>query len=242
MEHGTDGEYRPGIYLHQAASPRSGPDATHTGRMLLPVPKSAFAAKANAKAEPKSQAPKTTTLRMRMQAVPKACLPAATDAKAAAEWQTAKTMLGTRTKSQATDRAESMPQATTTDVFGVQPEARMGMKEFKNLAKGSVGFLGISNQPPKAKAKALVMPRTERNDKLTASVKARGAVSLRPKARTETRSSSTDPAPTKNRMVATDIVPQLYSKGESKFVKRYRKKKYTNQQPHRDWQRYSSNS
>ena len=170
---------------------------------MLPVPKSAFAAKANAKAEAKSQAPKTTTLGKRMQSVPKACLQAAADAKAGAEWQTAKTMLGTKTKSQATDRAESMSQATTTDVVEVQPEAAMGMKAFRSLARGSVGFEGVIKQLPKAKAKALVMPRTERNDKVTASVKARSAVCLRPKARTETRSSSADLAPTKNRVAET---------------------------------------
>ena len=86
---------------------------------------------------------------------------------------------------------------------------------------------GVIKTLPKAKAKALVMRRTERSEKVTVSLKARSAVCLRAKARTETRSSSADLAPTKNRVAETDIVPQLYRKGESKFVKRYRKKKHT---------------
>ena len=135
-------------------------------------------------------------------------------------------MLGTRTKSQATDRAESMPQATTTDVFGVQWEAGMRMKAFKNLAKGSVGCEGIQKQPSKAKAKAFVMPRTERQDELTASVIVRGAACLHANPRTEARSSSADPASTKNRVVSNAIVPQLYSKAKSKFEERYRKQKH----------------
>ena len=151
---------------------------------------------------------------------------APTDASVATEWQSGKSMLGARTKSQATDKAESMPQATTTDIFDVQWEAGMRIKAFKNLATGSVDCEGIQKQPLKEKAKAFVMPGTERQDELTASVIARGAACLRAKPRTETRSSSADPASTKNRVVSNAIVPQLNSKEKSKFEKRYRQQKH----------------
>ena len=227
MDHDSNSEYRrPFVEIEKTRLDAEGPDATHTGRVMLPVPKRTITARARSgKAELDSQTPRTTTLCINKQALPKACLLAATDARDATEWQSINSMLGTRTNSQGTGGAESVPQATTSDVFGMQREARMSMKAFKNLAKGSVGIMGIKKPPPKAKATAFVMPKTKRQDELLASVIARSAAYLRAKTKTETRNSGGDPESTKNRMVANAIVPQLYSEEWSKFVNRNRKKK-----------------
>ena len=80
---------------------RRGTDATHTGRMMVAVPKCAIIARARcSKLALDSQTSTTATLCLFNKGLPKACLLPATDATDATDWKSGKSMLGTRTTSQ----------------------------------------------------------------------------------------------------------------------------------------------
>ena len=108
---------------------KGGKKATHTGRMMLAVPKSAIIAKARCrKVGSDSQTPTNSTVCLFKTDLPKPCLLPATDARDTTDWQLGKAMLGAGTNSQ---------------------DARVKTDFLNDLAKGSVGLMMIKNPPPR---------------------------------------------------------------------------------------------
>ena len=203
MNRESNTEYRqPFVEIRRTRLNAKRPEATLTGRQMLLVPKARIAARSSTQ-ESSSLAPKFKTLCIYKQALPKACLLAVTDARHAMEWQSA-----------------------TADFSDMHTGHWPSREHFKQLAKGSVGFMMIKKPPPKAKATAVVMPKTKKQDELLESVKARDAAYLRAHKRKEMRKSNSDPDSSKNVTNAEDEVPRLYCDQASKIVKKKRKKKH----------------